>query len=90
MNTCFADKPLRPLGYITIERVVGLEPTLFHIGSMVPYLLGDTRKFVPPLRLELRTYHCFPLGLSQQALPICSWRHLYIVVSVGIEPTLFL
>ena len=25
------------------ERVVGLEPTLFHIGSVVPYQLGDTR-----------------------------------------------
>jgi hypothetical protein len=24
------------------ETIVGLEPTLFHIGSVVPYLLGDT------------------------------------------------
>lgn len=27
-----------------LERVDGLEPTLFHIGSVVPYQLGDTRK----------------------------------------------
>lgn len=25
-----------------MEWVVGLEPTLFHIGSVVPYQLGDT------------------------------------------------
>ena len=28
---------------VYLERVDGLEPTLFHIGSVVPYQLGDTR-----------------------------------------------
>ena len=32
---------------LILERVVGLEPTLFHIGSVVPYQLGDTRKYLP-------------------------------------------
>ena len=36
----------RALFKVYFERVVGLEPTLFHIGSVVPYLLGDTRNCV--------------------------------------------
>ena len=37
----------KSIGYLLpLERVVGLEPTLFHIGSVVPYLLGDTRNCV--------------------------------------------
>ena len=34
------------------EQVVGLEPTLFHIGSVVPYQLGDTCKFVGKVGFE--------------------------------------
>ena len=26
-----------------MERIVGLEPTLFHIGSVMPYQLGEIR-----------------------------------------------
>lgn len=28
---------------IGFERIIGLEPILFHVGSVVPYLLGEIR-----------------------------------------------
>lgn len=31
-------RPQRPT-----ERIIGLEPTLFHIGSVMPYQLGEIR-----------------------------------------------
>ncbi len=45
-NYTFLKKRCQICEYLLlIERVVGLEPTLFHIGSVVPYLLGDTLMF---------------------------------------------
>lgn len=36
---------LYSLSYGTKEQLAGLEPALFHIGSVMPYLLGDSCVF---------------------------------------------
>lgn len=81
-----------------MERVDGLEPTLFHIGSVVPYQLGDTRMERDKLFILLRD-SLRPFFLTERVIRIeltsSPWQGdtltvvLYplMVGPVGFEPT---
>ena len=45
-RNCILLSPTLAVWVLEFERIIGLEPTLFHIGSVMPYQLGEIRNCV--------------------------------------------